>query len=188
MTYSILSKEIKQQLEQERSRLVNDREAIVASVTAEVDRLIQHLDVLLGSADATTSTPTNSKKTTSKAASKAPSEVVSEAPKQKTERAKPKAKRSKTTKAFDAKKLKSTFKKMSPSDAVAQILSQSPDQSFETDQLIASLYEPFDEAEMGRARKSVSAVLLHGLRAGKFEKVQENPAQYKFKASSGVAA
>lgn len=62
MSYSILSPESKQQLEQERSRLSQDRQSIIASVTGEIDRLIQQIDSLLGETTAAvTSEPKQAK-------------------------------------------------------------------------------------------------------------------------------
>jgi hypothetical protein len=190
MSYSILSEETRQQLEQERSRLVHDREAILASVTAELDRMIQQLDRLLGNEapDADASTQLNDS-----AAPVAKLDVFEISANEAkvlepdTDQTTPKAKRH-DIKAFDAKQLKPDFKDMSASDAVVQILRQSPDQTFETDELIEALYEPFDQSDMGRARKSMSAVLMHGSRAGKFEKVQDQPARYKLKESAATAA
>jgi hypothetical protein len=194
MSYSILSQETRQQLEQERFRLVHDREAILASVTAELDRLVQQLDRLLGneSTDADAFTHLNGGAVDS-AAPVAKLDVFQISANEAkvlepdTDQTTPKAKQQ-DVKAFDAKQLKLDFKDMSASDAVVQILRQSPDQTFETDELIEALYEPFDQSDMGRARKSMSAVLLYGSRAGKFEKVQEHPARYKLKESVATAA
>jgi len=55
MSYSILSSEVKQQLEQERARLRSDREAIIQSAvqqaTIAIDQALQQLDSLLGESE-----------------------------------------------------------------------------------------------------------------------------------------
>jgi hypothetical protein len=54
MPFTVLSAEARQQLEQERSRLIQERQTIVETVTAEIDRTIQRLDALLGTEPAST--------------------------------------------------------------------------------------------------------------------------------------
>lgn len=187
MSYSILSGEARQNLEQERARLVKERETIVASVTAELDRLIHQLDILLGQESVEVASPKSSTRkasSTTKAEALAIAEEEAPAPEPTNKRMKPKAKaqvKARKGKSFDAKQIKRSFKGMTTNEAIVQIMEQAPGKKFETDELIEALYEPFDVSEMGRARKSVSAVLLHGLRAGKFEKVEENPARYQLK-------
>lgn len=217
MSYSILSPESKQQLEQERSRLSKDRESIIASVTGEIDRLIQQIDSLLGETTAATSAPKQAKaskkvaevtvqptkstkkaitkstpkpptkptvqrKGKAKAVSSASASKVATANKAKTQKVvsdeKPK-KGKRQQQLFDAKQLKADFGDMSPTDALLQVMLQSPNQSFSTDEMIQELYDKFDEADLPRARKSVAGVFSRGMRFGKLEKIQEHPSRYR---------
>ena len=165
MAHTALSEQTKQHLAQERSRLVNDREKIVSevksSVSAEVDRVIQTLNALLGELPAV------------------------EAAKQ----AKPEAKeQSKLSQGFDAKQLKHKFKDMNLSAAIVQILQQDPTREYETDALIAALYDSVDQAEMPRARKTLGATLMHQRRAGVVEKIGDKSPRYKLGQAAAVTA
>jgi hypothetical protein len=189
MAYSILSEAARQHLEQERVRLLRDRDAIIASITADLDRLIQQLDGLLGEA-----TLASSPSTPVAIQSEVPETVEEVTPlpevasPRSQRQAKPKAKaKARRVQSFDAKQFKRSFQGMTASDAIVQVMAQVPDQPLEPNALIEALYEPFAESDWGRARKSVSAVLLHGIRSGKFEKVQENPAQYQLKDPAAIS-
>ncbi|MBW4540610.1 MAG: hypothetical protein KME43_15890 [Myxacorys chilensis ATA2-1-KO14] len=215
MTYSILSHDSKQQLEQERSRLVHERETIIESVTAEINRLIQHIDALLGSegtaevngtvdtavptADAAVPTADaavpakgtrkgKAKSTTSGAGSPAKSQ---ESAPSSDEVAAPddgqqKRKRRKS-KSFDAEDLNSEFKGLTAIDAMIQVMREAGEQAFSTDEMIQQVYGEFEESEMPRARKSVAGVLARGARFNTFDKVQEKPARYKLSDSVASA-
>jgi hypothetical protein len=196
MAYSILSPESKQQLEQERSRLTQDRDNIIASVTAEIDRLIQHIDSLLGQAAPAVSIEASQPETSRPVAAKSngsrkgKAKVASSATKAKAKiseaaiEEKPKKGKRKKQKLFDAKQLKAAFNDMTPTDALLHVMLQTPDQSFSTEEMIQELYDDFDEADLPRARKSVAGVFSRGMRFGKLEKIQEHPSRYRLVESA----
>ncbi|MBW4422404.1 MAG: hypothetical protein KME13_24870 [Myxacorys californica WJT36-NPBG1] len=209
MTYSILSHDSKQQLEQERSRLMHERETIIESVTAEINRLIQHIDALLGSegmaegngtvdaAVPTVDAAVPAKGTRKGKAKSAASGAVSSAKLQESapsdldevtapDDGQQKRKRRKS-KSFDAEDLKSEFKGLTAIDAMIQVMKKAGDQTFSTDEMIEQVYGEFDEAEMPRARKSVAGVLARGARFNTFDKVEEKPARYKLSDSVASA-
>lgn len=176
MSYAVLSAKTREHLEQERSRLINDREKIVALVSAEVDQTIQHLTALLEEAEAATiatapapelpdAVEIESLRTVRKTGKKATT---------------PEAKAmSNQMSAFDAKQLKRNFKDISVSDAIVQTMQQNPSKIYAMDDLIAALYDKIDEADSSRVRKTLGAVLMHAVRAGKIDKVQDKPSRYK---------
>ncbi len=197
MTPSILSPDIQQHLFQERSRLMRERDTIVALVTTEIDQVIESLNTLLGtgvaltsshSVDLTSATPASAKRPPGKPKAAA---TVFTSPDSDATLAQPKpsssAKRGKR-KDFDPKQLKGNFKGMTGSDAISQVMRQAQEQAFTTDELIEELYETVGESDRGRARKSIAASLMHGTRAGKFDRVQDNPARYKLGASMAVSS
>ncbi|MGG6270383.1 hypothetical protein ACQ4M3_36030 [Leptolyngbya sp. AN03gr2] len=187
MSYLVLSDATRQNLEQERSRLINDRQKIVseiqASVSAEVDRTLKTLNALLSESpeveavsaddivDAVSellehaSTPTSSASRSRKTGTKkAQSEAQST---------------STSTSAFDAKQLKHKFKGSSLIDAIVQVMQQDAAKIYTIDDLIAGVYDQFDEAEMPRARKTLGATLMHANRAGTVKRIGEKPSRYQ---------
>lgn len=208
MTYSILSHDSKQQLEQERSRLMHERETIIESVTAEINRLIQHIDALLGSEGTAegngtvdAAVPTVDVAVPAKGTRKGrPKSTTSGAVSAKSQESAPsdsdevtapddgqhKRKRRKS-KSFDAEDLNSEFKGLTAIDAMIQVMKKAGDQTFSTDEMIEQVYGEFDEAEMPRARKSVAGVLARGARFNTFDKVEEKPARYKLSDSVASA-
>lgn len=194
MSYVVLSDETKATLEQERLRLMNDRSKIVseleAAIGAEVDQVIATLNVLLH-------------KSLIEAVSAAdPVEVVTEpfnraetftkpsrTRKTGTKKSKPEVKEtSNLSPVFDAKQLKRKFKGMDLSVAIVQVLQQNPTREYETDALIAALYDEFDPAQMPKARKTIGATLMHQRRAGVVEKIGDKSPRYKLGQESTVSA
>ena len=180
MSYSILSDEARQQLEQERSRLSNDRETIIQTAvqqaTAAIDLALQNLNSLLGDelmssgrgdylADA--ETEVQSKASTTQSVTKS-----------KGKRGQQKAKQ------FDGKVIKPEFAGLSPIDAMVQVIQQSPEQAFDAETVIRAVYDDFDEAELPKAKRSVKITLVLGVKKGLLEKVQDHPPL--FKALSGA--
>ncbi|MBD1843517.1 hypothetical protein H6F89_08930 [Cyanobacteria bacterium FACHB-63] len=200
MSYLVLSEATKKSLEQERSRLMNDRAKIVSdiesSVSAEVNQAIQTLNALLKEAPvevipadeiveavtelldhAATKTATKSLQTRSrelKATHKTGTKKAKTEPKEQS--------------AFDATQLKRKFKGMKLIDAILQILQQNSDQIYTIDDLIAELYGNFAEAEMSRARKTLGATLMHATRAGTVERVGDKPSRFKLGQPAAVSA
>lgn len=209
MPFSVVSDGFRQQLEQERSRLMEEREAIIeaaiAQATAEIDQTIENLNNLLGGALVSlevNGTTEPSKKTASKGAKSskatAQSDAVAKAPTKARAKAKPAAPaakapskairpepRAKATSEAEALPLKRQFKGMTPTQATYRLLEESPEQTFSTDEVIAALFSSLNEAQQAAARKSIGLVLGRGTYQGKLEKVQENPNLFKFKPQDG---
>jgi len=188
MPYLVLKDETRQQLEQERSRLMNDRQKIVteieASARAEIDRTLQTLNALLSEPPEVETVPADEivdAVTELLEHAEAPSaQPASRTRKTGTKQAKPEAKeQSKAAQAFDAKQLKRKFKGSSLIDAIVQTMQQDSAKIYTIDDLIAGVYDKFDEAEMPRARKILGATLMHANRAGTVERVSEKPSRYK---------
>ena len=198
MAGSILNADIQQHLSQERSRLMRERDTIVALVTTEIDQVIELLNTLLGTGTALTAPHSVESASVATAPAqrppgrpKATATVLTSPTGKATTSAQPKpsssAKQGKR-KAFDPKQLKGDFKGMAGSDAISQVMRHAQEQAFTTDELIEELYETVAESDRGRARKSIAASLMHGMRAGKFDRVQDNPARYKLGTSMTVSS
>jgi hypothetical protein len=190
MSYAMLSDETKQQLEQERSRLVNDRSKIVSeiesSVSAQVDRTLQTLNALL---DVPVKVEVPAVDDIVESVSEILEQATDEVPTHSAPRfrktgtksaAKPKGKgKTSQPKAFDARQLKGSFNGKSLSDAILEVMQQDAVRVYTTEEFIAALYDPFDEADLSKARRTLGATLMHLVRAGKVEKVQDKPPHYK---------
>lgn len=200
MPYLVLKDETRQQLEQERSRLMNDRDKIVsdikASVSAELDQTLQTLNALLSEAPVEVVPADEIVEAVSELLEQA--EPSTKSPRTRepkatrktgTEKAKPEVKEiSNSAQAFDAKQLKRKFKGKSLSEAIVQILQQDAEQIYTIDNLIAGLYDKFDEAEMPRARKTLGATLMHTTRAGTTERVGDKPSRFKLGQPAALSA
>ncbi len=182
MSYSILSDQTRQQLEQERDRLTHERDSIiqaaVAHATSEVSRALEHVSALLeGSSGAVESV------VESNGSSAAPEpELEESAPSDKSTKSTSKkgAKASKKRgRSFDAQALKSEFEQLLPVEAMRQVMLEAPDHAFLTDEVIERIYDEFNEADLPRARKSVAGTLARGVRQGLFEKISNNPTRFK---------
>ncbi len=181
MSYSILSSEVKQQLEQERSRLRSDRDAIIQSAvqqaTVAIDRALQQLDSLLedesennGSVNLSdTGTQLESPKAQSQ---KTPTEGQSST------KAKGKG-RQQPANHFNGKVLKAEFAGLSPIEAMVRVINQSPEQTFDAETVIRAVYDEFDPADLPTAKRSVKITLVGGAKKGWLERVQENPPLFK---------
>ncbi|MBD1823135.1 hypothetical protein H6F51_11670 [Cyanobacteria bacterium FACHB-DQ100] len=200
MPYAILDQSVRQNLEQERDRLTNDREAIikeaVASATSEIDKTLEYLNGLLGGEIAPS---TNGKKieievpAIAEVAEAKPkrkgrgkakaTEETTVAPEKKTRGKKsedaPKQKRNvKPPVPFDAT-MKRDFKGMTPAEAVYKVMSGSPSDTYTTDEMIEVLYGSLPSVNMPEARKRIALMMAHGMRKGTYEKVGENPSRFK---------
>jgi hypothetical protein len=202
MSYSILSHATRQQLEQERSRLRQDRAAIIQTAieqaTAQIDKTLQHLDTLLGDAPALSESQAPEQNGNGKSLpdletslESVPSiEPIAQESSATSAKAIPKAKgrpsqnkgksrgQQKST-SFDSKVLRPEFEGHSPISAMAQMMGQSPDRSFSVEEVISALYPDFDPAETSKATRSVHITLALGAKKGLLEKVQENPSRFK---------
>ncbi len=182
MSYVVLSDQTKKQLESERSRLAQDRDAIVseieASVSADIDRTLQTLNALLSESPEVETVPADE---IVEAVTELLEHADQPAPRKTgTKKTNPDAKaQSKSAQAFDAKQLKRKFKGMGLLDAIVQVMQQDATKIYTIDDLIAGVYDKFDEAEMPRARKTLGATLMHANRAGTVNRVGEKPSRYK---------
>jgi hypothetical protein len=176
---SILTKDLKSNLEETRSRLLSERQALIqaaqSEAEAELDKTLQYIEQLLGaSGDSEPSPPTAStaapKATKAPAKSKAKAAPVAAEPK--------KAKGRKSSKSFDASVLKSEFKSLKAMQAIVQVLG-SAKEPLSIDDLIDQIYDPFDPAEMSKARMSVAITTKHAERRGLLKKVQDNPSRFQ---------
>ena len=181
MSYSILSDETRQQLEQERSRLSNDRatiiEAAVQQATKAIDLALQQLNSLLG--DESTSNGHESYLPELEAVVQSKASSDQSVTKSKGKRGQQK------TKPFDGKVLKPEFDGLSPIDAMVQVIQQSPEQSFDAEAVIRAVYDEFDEAELPKAKRSVKITLVLGVKKGLLEKVQDHPPLFKALTEAG---
>ncbi len=180
MSYSILSDQTRQHLEQERSRLSNDRETIIQSAveqaTAAIDLALQHLNSLLGDESMSNS---HGNSLPSKAVMQSETSTSQLVTKSKGKQGQQKAK------PFDGKVLKPEFEGLAPIDAMVQVIQQSPEQPFDAETVIRAVYDEFDEAELLKAKRSVKITLVLGVKKGLLEKVQDHPPL--FKALTGAA-
>jgi hypothetical protein len=193
MAYLVLSDESRQQLEHERSRLINERDAIVQAVTAEIDRTLQNLNALLDiepphsdSSQASSvpvsrkGRPKGQKKSTVTNSSALSSSVVPARQKDASDQKPSRGRTKRKAQVFDAKALKREFKGMAALQAMVRVMAIAPlDQTFSTDDMIQGVYGTFENMELSHARKSVAGVLARGVRQGLLEKVQNTPARFK---------
>ena len=189
MSHAILSQDTRQHLEREKERLLSDRQKIVSLVSAKVDETIQHLNVLLEDATIVTA-PVPELELSEQAESDAtlnPAPTPRKAGAKKASKPQAKAKPTQAP-SFDAKQLKRKFKGIGVSDAIVQIMQQDASQIYAADDLIAALYDNFDDADLSKARKTLGAVLMHTVRAGKIEKVQDKPSRYKLGEPVAISA
>jgi hypothetical protein len=211
MPYAILDNSVRSNLEQERDRLKKDRasiiEAAVATATSEIDQTLEYLNGLLGgtiepNGSAVAAAPDKKPRGKAKAApAPEPEPVVAEpakapAAKSKKGKAAVKAPAAKGTKAakeekpkrnvkpsvpFDAT-MKRDFKGLTPAEAVLKVMTDSPKDTFTTDEMIQILYGSLESEKMPEARKRVALMMAHGMRKGTYEKVGENPSRFKIAA------
>jgi hypothetical protein len=205
MPYAILDQSVRSNLEQERDRLTSDRDAIikaaVASATSEIDKTLEYLNGLLGGTIAPESNGAPEAAPARKARGKAKAPVAEapapEAPAKKGKaaaKAKAPAKAEKAEKAekpkrnvkpsvpFDAT-MKRDFKGLTPAEAVLKVMSDSPKDTFTTDEMIQILYGSLESEKMPEARKRVALMMAHGMRKGTYEKVGDNPSRFKIVAA-----
>ncbi len=177
---------------------MNDRQAIVAeiesSVSAEVDRAIQILNALLEGTPEVEVVPADDSvesvtELLENATPEPPPKAAPRSRKTGTKKTSPEATgKSSQPQAFDAKRLKRKFKGKSLREAIVQVMQQDSAQIYTSDDLMAALYDQFDEAEISRARKTLGATLMHSVRAGTVERIGEKPSHYKLGQAAGVSA
>ncbi len=193
MDFSVLTSDFKKQLQQQRSRLLKERDGIVKAAVAQasqtVDENISHINALLGEAAAT---PTKkaytrpSKVDTIALFPKAPkgkamsskSTATKAATKTKLSGAKLKSAKSKNAAA--SPKLESAFSDLTPAQAIVQVLQGASGCIFNVDEVIAGIYGVVNADVMPKTRQKIGVTLGHCARRGEFTKVQSMPAQYRW--------
>lgn len=185
MSYLVLNDATRQKLEQERLRLVNNRQTIVteieAAISKELDRTLQTLNALLNETPEVETVPADeiveSVTDLLEQETEVPLRSASHSRKTGTRKATSKAtEQLKSSKVFE---LKRKFKGSSVLDAIIQVMQQDAAKTYEIDDLIAEIYGKVDEAERPRARKSLGATLMHANLAGTIQRVGQKPSRYK---------
>ncbi|MGG6270651.1 hypothetical protein ACQ4M3_38985 [Leptolyngbya sp. AN03gr2] len=162
-----LTSAVKDQLRQEHARLHQERDRLAQTVTSQtvlaIDQLVQQIDRLLGVPTRIEPTP--------KAQSAQPKSKPSST-------AKPSQPAPKSTElaGFDAAKTKPAFQSSKLMDAVVKAIK--PKQSKSIDQLLEDLYDPFDAADLKKARMSVEIAANHAVRRGLLQKIQGKPDRF----------
>lgn len=157
---TILNAQLKAELEQVRDRLLNEQGAMIqttiAQTEAELDRVLQQIDLLLGDTAPVEQHPQKQRSSASVSSEPDSSDLP----------------------PFDASVLKYQFKQIKPMQAILQVLSNEK-QPLSIDDLIALLYEPFNSSDISKARKSVAITTKHAERRGLVQKVQDHPARFQ---------
>jgi uncharacterized membrane protein YdfJ with MMPL/SSD domain len=183
MNFSVLTSDFKKQLEQQRSRLLKERDGIVKAAVAQasqtVDANISHINALLGEAPAVTA-----KRAYTRQSKVEPIEVVAKAPKGKVMSSKSTVTKAgkKTRLNSDAAspELESAFSGLTPAQAIVQVLQRASGRIFNVDEVIAGIYGTVKPDAMPKTRQKIGVTLGHGARRGEFTKVQDMPAQYRW--------
>ncbi|WP_162424948.1 hypothetical protein [Myxacorys almedinensis] len=189
---------------------MHDRDAILASVTAEIDRTLAQINTLLGhtspyvESSELAAEPDESERSPAFSRSNQPQQEPAEAnaPRRKG-RPKSAAKLSaaaldsasdntllsapksqaRKSKAFEPQALDRKFKNLTPQAAIVQVMTQNPEQAFTTDEMIEVLYGNFEGEALAKARKSVAGFLSRGVIQKRLAKVQINPSRFKLVSS-----
>lgn len=185
--------------------------AAVANATSEIDKTLEYLNGLLGGTIAPESNgapeaapaaparkargkakapaaeapapeaPAKKGKAPAKAAAKAKAPAKAEKAEKVEKTEKPK-RNVKPSVPFDAT-MKRDFKGLTPAEAVLKVMSDSPKDTFTTDEMIQILYGSLESEKMPEARKRVALMMAHGMRKGTYEKVGDNPSRFKIVAA-----
>ena len=192
MASSILTSDFKKQLEQQRSRLLKERDGIVKAAVAQasqtVDANISHINALLGELGSASSSPSMKRAYTRQAKTDpiAPSTKSTKANKEPKNKAV--SSQAKTTKAAKKTKsnnavepeLESAFSGLTPAAAIIQVLKAASGRILNVDEVIAAIYGVVNEDVMPKTRQRIGVTLGHAARRGEFKKVQDMPAQYRW--------
>ena len=194
MDFSVLSPDFTKQLEQQLSRLQNEREDIIAQAAQAVDTNIAHINALLGSGDVSEAL---AKQTYNRRAleepevrikrpynRKQPLTIASEPNSPKSKSTASKAKRINSPKSKPSSSnfpaLKSDYASMKPAHAIVALLKAKPSQVFTVDEVIAGVYGAIDEAQMPKTRQRTGVTLGHCMRRQECVKVDGEISLYQF--------
>ncbi|MCX5961714.1 MAG: hypothetical protein NT070_00830 [Cyanobacteria bacterium] len=188
MVFSVLTSDFKKQLEQQRSRLLKQRDGIVKAAVAQasqtVDENISHINALLGEPPAlkTKRAYTRQSKIDAIAGvTKAPKgkAMSSKSIATKAEK-KPKSSSAKLNSETASPELESAFSGLTPAQAIVQVLQGASGRIFNVDEVIAGIYGVVKPDIMPKTRQKIGVTLGHCARRGEFTKVQDMPAQYRW--------
>lgn len=183
MDFSVLTSDFKKQLQQQRSRLLKERDGIVKAAVAQasqtVDANISHINALLGEA------PVPPAKRAYTRQSKVDTiAVVAKAPKGKAMSSKSTAtkaaKKTRLNSDVPSPELESAFSGLTPAQAIVQVVQGSSGRIFNVDEVIAGIYGVVNADAMPKTRQKIGVTLGHCARRGEFTKVQDMPAQYRW--------
>ena len=194
MDFSVLSPDFTKQLEQQLSRLQNEREDIIAQAAQAVDTNIAHINALLGGEEASEAP---AKRTYNRRVleepevrikraynRKQPLTTASESNSPKSKSTASKAKRVNFPKSKPSLSnfpdLKSDYASMKPAQAIVALLKAKPSQVFTIDEVIAGIYGTVSDAELPKTRQRMGVTLGHCARRQECVKVDGEIAQYQF--------
>jgi hypothetical protein len=191
MDFSVLTSDFKKQLQQQRSRLLKERDGIVKAAVAQasqtVDENISHINALLGEATVPSAkrayTRRQSKVDTITAVTKAPRDkAISSATKagKNAKLSSAKLKSAKLNSDAASPELESAFSGLTPAQAIVQVLQRASGRIFNVDEVIAGIYGVVNADVMPKTRQKIGVTLGHCARRGEFTKVQNMPAQYRW--------
>ncbi len=193
MNFSVLTSDFKKQLQQQRSRLLKERDGIVkaavAQATQTVDENISHINALLGEA-----TALSAKRAYTRQSKVDTIAVLPNAPKGKAMLSKSTTTKAETKNKLSSAKLKtaklnndaaspeleSAFSGLTPAQAIVQVLQRASGRIFNVDEVIAGIYGVVNADVMPKTRQKIGVTLGHCARRGEFTKVQDMPAQYRW--------
>lgn len=192
MDFSVLTSDFKKQLEQQRSRLLKERDGIVKAAIAQasqtVDANISHINALLGESSSASISPSTKRAYTRQTkvdpiALSTKITKVSKEPKNKAISSQSKAtkaeKKNKSNNIMEPE-LESAFSGLTPAAAIIQVLKAASGRILNVDEVIAGIYGVVNADVMPKTRQKIGVTLGHGARRGEFKKVQDMPAQYRW--------
>lgn len=188
MDFSVLTSDFKKQLQQQRSRLLKERDGIVKAAVAQasqtVDENISHINALLGEAPvppAKRAYTRPSRVDTIAVLPKAPKGKAMSSKSTETKAAtKTKLSGAKSKSDAASPKLESAFSDLTPAQAIVQVLQRASGRIFNVDEVIAGIYGVVNADVMPKTRQRIGVTLGHCARRGEFTKVQDMPAQYRW--------
>lgn len=153
--------------------LKDRKDQILRDAAADIDKKIEALEQILGgsvrSETSLGSSVEEKAEETKPAARQVRSSVVTKSAASAASRTKAEGR------IFNSEVLTKEFKGLDVKDAIAKALVQAPDKTFDTVELIKVIYGKFDDAELMRAKNSLSLFLGRGAKQGLWRKVASNP-------------
>jgi hypothetical protein len=193
MDFSVLTSDFKKQLQQQRSRLLKERDGIVKAAVAQasqtVDENISHINALLGESTAPSAKRAYTRQSkvdtiavlpkTQKGKAISSKSTATKAEK-KTKLSSAKLKTAKLNNDAPSPELESAFSGLTPAQAIVQVLQRASGRILNVDEVIAGIYGVVNADVMPKTRQKIGVTLGHCARRGEFMKVQDMPAQYRW--------